>query len=154
MDLRGYDLERDRLFKGAIAGLIIVLVLGLAAVDQMMVERQANSFEAQGTAVMPEENQTDLGLVADKSLNFGEVPAGAAVRKEVKVEASEGSLVDVSVNGNISRHMDHTETRLDGNHRIEVVFNASEPGYYTGDVIIKTQSPKNGLAATWLGIKQ
>lgn len=59
-----------------------------------------------------------------------------------------------TVTGNISGTLQYDEKfYFKGARQMRIKFNATEPGYYTGEVRLKIQTPKNALGNRWLDLK-
>lgn len=97
----------------------------------------------------------DLGLKIEKSLNFGKMPVNVSAAKTINLTSSKKSSVQVSSTGNISEFLDYDRrSYFEGSRDLEIQMVAEKPGYYAGELVIKTQTPKNKIGETWLELKQ
>lgn len=137
----------------------VALVLGSAPfiLDEVLVEQR--SMELKMSANATEYNFTNdsiynLGVTVSDNLSFGEIPARTEVRKRLKLQSSKNVTVRFSKTGNISPHVEVPEKiRFKGNRTVEISFNASEEGYYEGQLAVKTEIPTGSWGRKWLELK-
>lgn len=139
----------------AVAGLSVLIGASPFIADEVLVKEQSFSFDANASSVDRSGNYTkNIGIVTNSNMDFGELPVGMGVTKFLNISMPRKGIVDLGAEGNISDSLDIREYHyFEGRKEIRVRFNASEEGYYTGNVTLKTQVPKHGIGNTWLGIK-
>jgi len=137
-----------------IAIILIILATPLAA-NEFLLNSEEFSFSANATAVNASlENETQLGVVTDPTLEFGEVPSQAQITKSFNINSEKTALSRMGTTGNISENLEYTDKHLfQGETSIETKFNATEPGYYEGTVEMNVKTPKRTGGSTWLEIK-
>lgn len=135
--------------------LIVILVIAgtVVAADNILFEEQVNRFESNVTVV--EDNESlDLGVDAGSNLKFGQVVSGNNVTKFVNMSSEGDKIVTVNSKGNISDYIVHPDSmRFSGSERLSFEFVSEEPGYYQGEIVIKTVVPKSGMGSAWLNVK-
>lgn len=135
---------------------IIVLLFAIPVLAATtLVNSEEFSFNANATATnVTLENETELGVVTDPTLQFGEVPTEAQVTKKLQVESGQKTLAHLQSTGNISENLEHPDKKLfEDETEIEVKFNATQPGYYEGTVEMTTQTPERTGGETWINLR-
>jgi len=140
------------LIAAIISLIVIVPVLG----EQALTQSDEFSLDANATAVnATSTNQTDLGVVTDPTLNFGEIPANAAVQKSINIGSEGKTLAHLDSTGNISEKLEYNNKELfEEQTEIETRFNSTEPGYYNGTVELTAQTPQRTGGELWLEIRK
>lgn len=133
-----------------VIGLLLFVASALAV--SALIDSEEFSFDTNATATnLTLDNETQLGVVTDPTLEFGEVPMGAQITKKLQVDSRETTLAHLQSTGNISEHLEYSEKILfENNTEIEVKFNATESGYYEGTVEMTAQTAKRPGGEKWL----
>lgn len=139
----------------AVVGLSILLGLSPFLADGLTTNTLEKKFDANATAVDMDNNTTkQIGVVTNPSLRFGKLPVGSASVKYVNITSSKMALVNIDVTGNISPMLEYDDKfYFKGEKQAKIRFNASEPGYYQGEVRLKIQTAKNRIGERWLDFK-
>jgi hypothetical protein len=127
----------------------------LPMVDSKLTLVQEKTFPANATVVNVTANDTKrLGIVTNPQLRFGTIPEGAKSHKFLLMNAPKKSLVLVDSEGNISEFLDfERKIYFKGQEELRILFNGSKTGFYTGEVRLKTQAPKDRWGERWLDFK-
>ncbi len=137
-----------------LASILTGLLLSMPAVEKQITNIQVSSFKANATVIEKGNDTQKLGIVTNPQLRFGSIPEGSKSIKFLNLDAPRKSLVWIKSSGNISQHLIYNKKNyFQGEKEISIKFNASETGYYVGDVDIHTQAPKNKWGNRWLDIK-
>jgi len=123
--------------------------------DQTLVESQSFEFDTNATALENSYNNTKkVGVVTEPNLRFGRLPAGMKSIKFFNISASRESILLIESEGNISDKLEHGDKfYFKGKKEVQVGFNSTEPGFYSGTINVNTQSPKNRWGQKWLDLK-
>ena len=143
--------------KNKIAGGVIILafLIGLTPylVENTLVETNLQSFNASAN-VTEYTNQSEAGILTERSLEFGRMTQGTGVAKFFNFTAEEPILVEVSSKGNISDKLDYPRaTHFRGQDRIEIHFLSDEPGYYEGQVQLEISTSGSPVGQRWMEAK-
>lgn len=135
-----------------IAGL---LLSGLPVLEDEVLRSQEIVLDANGTVVnQTGESKQEVGIVADRRLRFGSIPVGAGSTKFLNLNSPGTSLLLLRASGNISEHLEMESLMLlEGSREVSVRFNGTSPGYYEGELTIKTWTAKGEWGKRWLGVK-
>lgn len=131
------------------------LLSGLPLLEDEVLRSNEIVLDANGTVV----NQTgkaekDLGIVANRRLSFGSIPVGAGSTKFLNLDSQQTALLLLEPSGNISEHLEMENViLLNGSREVGVRFNGTSPGFYKGELDIKTWTPRNKWGKVWLGVK-
>ncbi|MFB6144102.1 MAG: hypothetical protein ABEJ98_02205 [Candidatus Nanohaloarchaea archaeon] len=124
------------------------------AVQATSVEHSQKTFNASATVLPPGGPNKTLGLNADKTLEFGKIAQGTEITKFIRISAAEPVLVEVSANGNISKHMVFDRNHyFSGEKKISLEVESGSPGYYRGQVVMDMYTAENRAGELWLRMK-
>lgn len=151
-------------FKGInkIALPVIILSISVGAspflANEFLVEEEEQFSQEMSAKVISEEvvqNGTRVGVDPGTNLNFGEIETGIGVTKYLEYESSgENRLVSIELSGNLSEKINLTEKQfIDGKKDIPIAFKSEEPGFYSGELTLKTETPNGELGERWLEFK-
>lgn len=140
-----------------------VVVVSLAVIvgatplvlDSYLLETHENDFSMNGTIYMPENiNDTTIRGDFDPKLSYGEIPAGLISEKSLDLSTDRPTLTAFSIEGNMSEAVDHPRYFYqEGSEEVEFAFNSTEPGYYEGELQMKTWRAEEGVGGRWLGVR-
>lgn len=145
------ELSRKRALFAAIVAVVVLAVLGLGVAESALTH-QKSEFRATVNASNPDvgENVT-VAVNTDSTLIFGSVPAGATVDKELEISSTYPARATVAVSGNISDTIEQTPVKFfEGETRIEISTTPPEPGFYSGEVKIRTAGGTGIIANRWI----
>lgn len=136
----------------AIAGLLVAIFAYVMVMNEVAIQDEEFTFQSQ--ALVDAENDSTLGVTTDPNLDFGQVPAGASVRKSMDIDTSQLTFVKINSRGNISNNIQYPSTLLlEEGSDIELEFNSSEPGYYEGELNVKAYVSNNRIGERWLRLR-
>lgn len=141
--------------EAAVIGLVAVLVAAPVAVETLLVDTAVSDYRTQ-VNVTEDTNSTNmyLGVNADDSLEFGVLPQGSNVTKQIVLETTSLGLVNVEATGNISDHLEYSPSfKMNGSRQYTITANAEETGYYAGQITIKIQSADGPIGRQWIRLK-
>lgn len=141
---------------------IIVLSIGLGAspflADHFFVDKEeqfSQNMTANVISGQIEENGTRVGVNPGSNLDFGDIETGIGITKYLNYNSTGAErLVRLETDGNISDNLNVAENQfVEGSAELSVAFMAEEPGFYSGNLTLKTLTPEGNLGETWLDIK-
>lgn len=141
-----------------VAAAVILVSAGLGAtpfaLDHFTTDTREDTFTT-AIKVIPDGNNTSIGLAASHNLNFGAYETEANVTKFVKMNTGNYTVLStLEAEGNITEFITYPDkVYFQGVKRIPVKANPQKVGYYTGNVTVKTQIPKNEVGKKWLKLK-
>lgn len=126
-----------------IAGIAALFVIGFP----LLFDGTLKEYEV---SVVVTDDQTGIGVSADKNLNFGRIAVGSTVKKEVVVSNDDGfrAKAILRAEGNVSTSMVFiSNVMINANQetRIPIEIRASVPGKFTGKLVVEIKKSKFGL---------
>ena len=148
--------DREQYLVGGAAVVVVAVLAVPVALNALTLDESEQVFEMNASAVNASgEDLKNIGIVADQRLDFGRIPYQSTSTKFINISAPGYSKVSLSADGNISDSVDYSKEQwFEGDKEISLTFNASEPGYYTGELAVKTALAKNSLGEQWLNIRK
>lgn len=142
----------------AIYALTVIVLSGLIGASPFILDYSTvNLVESNYPAtvdVVENQNNTTLGVNADRDLDFGEIPEGVNATKFISVSVEHKSLLNIDSEGNISDLLRYREKMyFQGQKEIPVEVRGMEVGKYEGNVTLKFQVPTNEVGKKWLDLK-
>jgi len=148
------DIIQKKTLASIVIGASILIGLSPFLADKTLAQTSTSTFNANATATGEGNSTERLGVVTGSKLQFGKIPVGSASTKFVVVNASQETDVSISSDGNISDSLEFKKSlKVQGSEEIPVTFNATESGFYTGSISLKTTRPKGSIGKKWLEIK-
>lgn len=135
--------------------LVLLLFATPFALEYFTVVERTNVYSTQ-VQVMDVSNNSSIrvGLDTGSNFDYGELPLGSNLTKSVNFSSVRPSLVNVDVNGNISRYLYYDNRFLvNGTEEFTMEIDPQEPGNYSGEVEIKIQTPNNLVGEKWVKLK-
>lgn len=147
--------------KSTIAAITILTfsaVLGVSpvALDALTLKTEKISFNTSVDVVSQvRANETDLGVNADPTMDFGNLPMNAAYTKYIRLTSEKKSEVEVSSTGNISEQLSFEESFImkPVNRTVEIRIEPAQKGYYEGKIEVTTRSPVGPVGSYWIDVK-
>ena len=134
---------------------LILLAIAIFLIITIVLSTQTNlnivkyKLKANVTELRINNSKLLLGISNDPTeFNFGIVPENITVKKILNLKNNENfdSLIEIHIDGNISDYIKVEEENflLKGkeNKQIDITFNATKIGYYTGEVEVYITTPK------------
>lgn len=140
----------------AIIGISVLVGASPFLVEATSVQKTSTQLPANVTFVQGEtkEGNVSVGVNAGSNLDFGVAPLNVGVEKTISLEAPNNTLVVTSSSGNITDVLQYDRKKyISGSSDVELRVNGTSPGYYEGQVEVKTMTPENKLGDSWLYVK-
>lgn len=123
-----------------IAGIAALFVIGMPLLFQRSLKEYDISIVVTG-------NETNIGISTDKTFDFGRMPVGSSVKKEIVIENDKESRVKaiIKASGNVSKLMSFNKSLLiNGNERAKVPIEvkALSTGKFTGKLSVEVKSAR------------
>lgn len=123
-----------------IAGIAALFVIGMPLLFQRSLKEYDISIVVTG-------NETNIGISTDNALDFGRIPVGSSVKKEIVIENDKESRVKaiVRASGNVSKSMIFDESVLingNGQAKIPIEVKAMATGKFTGKLSVEVKSAR------------
>lgn len=132
--------------------LLLLLGAGIAVLNHQVLDSEVRAFPA--NASVETVNTSSVGVVTGSNLNFGKVPEGSQVRKNLELQSDSLVLVRFRSTGNISGMLDFKRSiELVNQTEVEVSFNATDSGYYSGSLVTEILKPRGTLGERWLKLR-
>lgn len=149
-------MNRDLINRRNGVTLLVILVavaigsLG-SAYSNIEISTQNASFETQSNITFSNASNPSLGLDTGEGMSFGRFFEGSNKTKSLQLNSSSLTLVESSVEGNISEHLRYDEKILFENQTtIEYMHIGSEPGRFEGRIFLDIKSAENYWGEKWL----
>jgi len=141
----------------AIVVILVSIGIGLTplAIQKTSFDTANVNFNASVNVVKPVKvNNTHVGVNADPTMHFGNMPVNTNLTKWVQVSVDRRSEVDIETTGNISRLLSYRSPRIiEGNSRIPIRVRSKELGYHDGKVTVTVLRPNNRWGRMYLDVK-
>jgi hypothetical protein len=143
-------------------GVVIVLLTAPAIADAALLNKDTFSFNASLTADPSPQRQDlngsspDIGINADRNLQFGTLFVGASVTKQLNISTGELARLRLESTGNVSRVLNYENSYVvePPIATAEIKAEPTEPGYYTGEVRVTALTPGSVLGDRWLELQR
>ncbi|MFB6292564.1 MAG: hypothetical protein ABEI58_04185 [Candidatus Nanohaloarchaea archaeon] len=138
----------------------VSVLIGLSPfiADEVLLKKDTITFETKVNVTPSREvngTYAQVGVDPGKNLDFGRLPADLALTKFVNVTAPNRTIITITESGNISDqlYINDTQFYFEGRRKVSMRLNATETGFYTGEVTINAERPRNKWGQRWLDIK-
>lgn len=138
-----------RLNKKLIGLIILVLAILLIFAIQKNLDITVYKLKANVTELRINNSRLLLSISNDPTeFNFGIIPENLTVKKILNLKNNENfdSIIEISISGNISKYIKLENTNFilksKKSKQLDVIFNATKIGYYTGEMKIYIITPK------------
>lgn len=142
----------------ATAGAVALLIIAITpfAADFLLVEKQELTFNASADVSPEYNNSTELGIAAgSEGLDYGEISTESNVSRFISLKAPEKTYFSFRAEGNISPYLEYEPKMVfQGAKNVTVEFEPSEPGNYSGKLVIDARYAKGGLGKRWMDLKR
>lgn len=123
-----------------IAGIAALFIIGMP----LLFQRSLNEYDI---SIVVTGNETNIGISTDKTLDFGRIPVGSSVKKEIVIENDKESRVKaiIRASGNVSKSMIFDESVLingNGQVKIPIEVKALATGKFTGKLSVEVKSAR------------
>jgi len=139
-------MKKKPIFVSIVVLFIVVIIVLATQTNTNLVKYK---LKANVTELRINNSKLLLGISNDPTeFNFGIVPENITVKKILNLKNNENfdSLIEIHIDGNISDYIKVEEENflLKGkeNKQIDITFNATKIGYYTGEVEVYITTPK------------
>ena len=118
------------------------------ASDESMFREEKWYYPLKGTVVFMINDTIPIGIAGQTyELNYGRIPINSSARKAINLNSNSLAKIEFYTDGNISQYMVTPENFLiRGEKEIEIIFNGTEVGNFTGTLVIRNIIPKNIIA--------
>lgn len=125
--------------------------------DSLLLESESDSFNTSVTSVAASDdiNVTSVGVNADPTLHYGEIPRTSKVTKYIDISSNKLTGVQITMEGNISDKINYTNYQVFmDNKTLRLPYKSAEQGYFEGETTIKTYTAKNSMGKEWLNLRK
>jgi|GEM_PF-2408627 len=122
--------------------------------ENFMIKEEKWFYPLKGQ-VIPMGNETiPIGIAGQTyEINFGRIPQNSSTRKFINLNSSNPAKTELYVSGNITPFMIFPQSLyIKGEEKMEIAFNGTEMGNFTGTLLIRNIIPKNVLAERLMGL--
>ena len=137
---------------------VSIIVLFIVVIIVLAMQTNTNivkyKLKANVTELRVNDSKLLLGISNDQTeFNFGVVPENITVKKILNLKNNENfdSLIKIYINGDISDYIyvgeENFVLKSKEGKQIEIIFNATKIGYYTGEIEVYITTPKYGFLA-------
>lgn len=122
--------------------------LTFEASDGNMFREEKWYYPLKGMVVPMINNTIPIGIAGQTyELDFGRIPINSSARKIINLNSNNSAKVEFYTTGNITPYMVLPENFfISGEKKIEIIFNGTETGNFTGTLMIRNLIPRNLLA--------
>lgn len=139
-----------------------IAILGLAFVTSMAyvytqveVTEQSETFSTNATILNTNTNNSELtaGIATGHGMSFGKFNKKFNKTKTLNLSASDPTLVEIDVTGNISDRLKHPRLHLFENKtQIDIEMVGNQSGFYKGQINLEMVIAQNEWGEKWINL--
>ncbi len=116
--------------------------------DIFMLKEEKYYYPMKGMVVEVTNDTIPIGIAAQTyELNFGRIPLNSTSRKILKFNSTVPTKVEFYLSGNITPYIViPKKLYVEGEEKLEITFNGTKVGNFTGTLLVRNIIPKNILA--------
>ncbi len=150
------SLDKKKLSVISFSLLVLVLAAGLVYVyTQVEVTEQSETLNTNAT-VLDSDNANgtlEAGIATGQRMSFGEFDARFNKTKTLNLSATDPTMVEINVEGNISDHLRYDRLHLFENKtQIDLEMIGNQPGFYDGEISLEMVIAQNEWGEKWINI--
>lgn len=143
--------DRNNIFVSLVIAAAIVAGLTVSAVSAIETSSQQENYSTWVKVNESDGQNITAGFATGQGLAYGEIAEGTNITKSLELSSSDLTIVNSNSEGNISEGLRYNERTLFQNSTsIDYEYFGSEPGYYTGNIILNIKTADNYWGEKWL----